>query len=369
MIVQIKITNAKPTPVVFRGTGFFIYIPGFVQGMDAQIPYVDSNANIRAIQFEHPYITVQVIGAAEGYPTNDLLYISPDYLLDKNYQGVWDASAGADPHEAPEEGWFWRIIVGGSHPLDGIFDWDANDHVKWNGTRWMRVITWPNTGFHKELNEVLGGGDNGEQYHLTEAEHALIAAQQQTLSPNSDVAFKSLTVEDFDLDGGVLEDDPVGEGSGHTIKLKRGQADGVDAHVPAAGEPVFDLERKELRVGDGVKTGGHIIGRAVALDTQIADAGITVVDEIPDTEAKGALWFYIIDHDNSSDMRTGKIQACWNRLSDGAVVPMPEESGPDLGSTLGVVHFIVEKTGHTAQLKCLSASDGWAVDIVRMPIG
>jgi len=47
------------------------------------------------------------------------------------------------------------------------------------------------------------------------------------------------------------------------IKLKRGQSAAVDAYIPAAGEPVWDLESKKLYIGDGNTTRGFIVGGGV----------------------------------------------------------------------------------------------------------
>jgi len=201
MITQLKITNYKSSPVVFRGTGFYINIPGDAVELEAQIPSENASANIQNLEVEHPYLSITALGVEEGVPTNDTIYVAPDYLVDENYQGVWDASSGEDPHELPEAGWYWRVTVPGSHPLDGIASWDAGNHVKWNGERWIKIITWVQA--HEKLSGMLGGAIN-EHYHLTAEDYAMVAAQGQTLSPDSSPTFAGLTVENFTLDGGVL---------------------------------------------------------------------------------------------------------------------------------------------------------------------
>jgi len=155
----------------------------------------------------------------------------------------------------------------------------------------------------------------------------------------------------------------------HVIKFKRGQADDVDAYTPVEGEPVFDLERKELRVGDGLTVGGHVLGRAVSLDSQVVDTGVIAVDTIVDTVARGAIWHYVVDKGDGANMRTGRIQACWDREEDGAIAPIPEEASPDIGTTLEAVSFSIEKDGHDVQLKCEATSDDWTVDLTRILIG
>lgn len=202
MITQIEITNHNSSPVVFRGTGFHIYIPANVVDLVAQIPTEDAQENIQNLQLEHPSLTVTEVGVSEGIPTNDLLFVSPDYLDDANYQGVWDASSGADPHATPEAGWYWRVTVAGSHPMDGIMTWDAGDHAKWNGTRWMKIVTW--VAIHEHLSGLLGGAAE-EHYHLNLSDYAMVVAQNQILSPESNPTFAGLFVENFTIDGGVLE--------------------------------------------------------------------------------------------------------------------------------------------------------------------
>ena len=178
MVTQISITNSSALPCVFRGNGFCILIPGNARGLTALIPTQDALLNIQNVQEEHPNLTVIPGTVVEGTPTNDVIYISPDYLVDDNYQGVWDASSGADPHETPEAGWYWRVTVAGSHPLDGIATWEVGDHVKWNGVRWMKIVTYA-TGArpsHETLPGILGGAA-GEHYHLTAEEYARLRTQ------------------------------------------------------------------------------------------------------------------------------------------------------------------------------------------------
>jgi hypothetical protein len=64
------------------------------------------------------------------------------------------------------------------------------DHVKWSGTQWIKVITWPERmRSHKNLIGIAGGA-TGEHYHLLEEEHTTVV---------------NLTNGNFVFDGGVLE--------------------------------------------------------------------------------------------------------------------------------------------------------------------
>jgi hypothetical protein len=154
----------------------------------------------------------------------------------------------------------------------------------------------------------------------------------------------------------------------HVIKFKRGTTANVAAYTPEAGEPVFDLSRKELRIGDGTQMGGFIMSRSVVVDAQTIDTGETVVDSFADTDAKGAIWHYTVDNGDGANMRTGRVQACWDRAEDGSVGQSPEEYGSEIGDTAGVF-FAVEKSGNTIQLVCTVPSDDWAIDLVRVMIG
>ena len=48
------------------------------------------------------------------------------------------------------------------------------------------------------------------------------------------------------------------------IKLKRGSTTSVNAHVPAEGEPIFDKEKKVLKIGDGTNPGAALKGVALS---------------------------------------------------------------------------------------------------------
>ncbi len=53
------------------------------------------------------------------------------------------------------------------------------------------------------------------------------------------------------------------------IKLKRGSTAKVTTYTPQLGEPVWDNDRKELYVGDGVQQGGYRVGSYAALNATL----------------------------------------------------------------------------------------------------
>lgn len=56
-----------------------------------------------------------------------------------NYQGVWDATAGAAPSATPAKGQFWIVSTSGGFSLSGITDWKATDWAVYDGAAWGKV--------------------------------------------------------------------------------------------------------------------------------------------------------------------------------------------------------------------------------------
>ena len=151
MVTSLLIQNRSlPTPVLFKGIGYSVEIPGRAVDFTCQIPTENALEDVRVLLNNVPSLEIMVLEDGEGIPIPPpvpdppvLSYIgnyTPVVLQDENYHGVWDSSSGADPHENPESGWYWRVVVPGSHELDGINEWEKNDFVKWNGALWMKVV-------------------------------------------------------------------------------------------------------------------------------------------------------------------------------------------------------------------------------------
>lgn len=101
----------------------------------------------------------------------------------------------------------------------------------------------------------------------------------------------------------------------------------------------------------------------------VVNTGTTTVDSFLDSLAHGAEWRYTVNNGAGANMRTGVIMACWDTVADSIPQPWPDISSPDIGTTLGVISFIVNKSGNAVQLQAVATSDGWTVDIVRLLIG
>ena len=99
------------------------------------------------------------------------------------------------------------------------------------------------------------------------------------------------------------------------------------------------------------------------------NTGIGTVDSFTDTAAKAVEWRYVIDKGSGTNMRTGKIGAVFNTVSDSVPVIIPDEGSPDIGTTWGIVTLSVDKTGNSVRLRATVTSDGWTIDVVRTLIG
>lgn len=99
------------------------------------------------------------------------------------------------------------------------------------------------------------------------------------------------------------------------------------------------------------------------------NTGITTVDSFGDTEGKGATWDYIIDKGSGANMRVGKISAVWDGVSGSTPAPIPDRHSEDIGNTLGIVTFTVDKSGNTVRLRMTVTSDGWSFNCIRTLIG
>lgn len=93
------------------------------------------------------------------------------------------------------------------------------------------------------------------------------------------------------------------------------------------------------------------------------DIGTETVDSFADTDGKGAEWSYVVDKGPGTNMRKGKISACWDKVTD-SVPKFSDESIEDIGNTIGVV-FSMDKSGNTVRLRCTVDSDNWLVSAVR----
>lgn len=99
------------------------------------------------------------------------------------------------------------------------------------------------------------------------------------------------------------------------------------------------------------------------------NTGTSSVDSFADTEGRGVEWRYTVDKGSGTNMRTGVIMAVWDTVADSSPVMKPDIHSEDIGTTLGVVTFSVDKSGNSVRLRCTVTSDSWVVDVVRLLIG
>ncbi|NQU02856.1 MAG: hypothetical protein HQ589_01740 [Syntrophaceae bacterium] len=105
------------------------------------------------------------------------------------------------------------------------------------------------------------------------------------------------------------------------------------------------------------------------IETTNIDTGTVTVDSFGDTEGKGVIWQYVIDKGSGTNMRVGIIKSVWDTVADSSPVMMPDEFSSDIGTTLGVVSFAVDKSSNTVRLRATVTSDDWAFYAVRTFLG
>jgi len=101
----------------------------------------------------------------------------------------------------------------------------------------------------------------------------------------------------------------------------------------------------------------------------VSGAATETIDSFDMTLGHGAVWWYTLTDAARTNRRAGVIQACWDQAAGGQVTMMPDEHGPDTGTTLGVVSFTVDKAATTIRFRAASLSGTWNVYRVRRILG
>ena len=117
---------------------------------------------------------------------------------------------------------------------------------------------------------------------------------------------------------------------------------------------------------------GRIIwidGSELPGDTPISGATTETVDSFDMTLSRGAIWRYVIDGGSGANMRVGIIQGCWDQAAGGSVEMTPDEHSDDIGTTIGVVTFAIEKAATIVRLRAASTGGDFTIYIVRTLIG
>ena len=98
------------------------------------------------------------------------------------------------------------------------------------------------------------------------------------------------------------------------------------------------------------------------------DTGTETVDSFADTLGLMAVWYYVLTNSSHANMRAGTIVSCWATAATSTPV-YTENATDDIGSTLGVASFAVDKSGNTVRLRCTTTSDNWACYVTRRLVG
>ena len=110
---------------------------------------------------------------------------------------------------------------------------------------------------------------------------------------------------------------------------------------------------------------------AYTVNAAITGASTVTIDSLDMTLGQGAVWKYVItDTDGSrTNMRIGIIQAVWDQAAGGNVEMMADHSSPDIGTTIGIVSFSMDKAATVVRLRATSTAGNWTVHVVRTILG
>lgn len=137
-----------------------------------------------------------------------------------------------------------------------------------------------------------------------------------------------------------------------------------------ARDIAYDFSNYEVQIsGEGLFIRTERASQIV--DTTVTGATTETIDSLSMDMGQGAVWKYVITDDdtNPANMRVGIIQAGWDQAAGGNVTMMPDHSSPDIGTTIGVVSFTVEKAATVVRLRATSTGGTWKVYVVRTIIG
>ncbi len=160
-----------------------------------------------------------------------------------------------------------------------------------------------------------------------------------------------------------------------TLPVPGEQISWTDSTVPIdvpgyirARDISYDFMSHEVQItGDGlfIRTDRN----ATVEEGTLSGAVTETLDAFPMDIGKGAVWRYVIDDGSRTNMRVGILQAVWDQAAGGSVEMMPDEHSPDIGTTLGVVTFTVDKAATTVRLRATSTAGSWVISVVRTIIG
>lgn len=104
-------------------------------------------------------VLTSAVGAASGVASLDsggkvpTSQLPASILGAQNYQGAWNATTNSPTltSSTGTKGFYYTVSVAGSTTLDGISQWNAGDHVSYNGTVWEKF-----DGLASEVISVAG---------------------------------------------------------------------------------------------------------------------------------------------------------------------------------------------------------------------
>ena len=105
------------------------------------------------------------------------------------------------------------------------------------------------------------------------------------------------------------------------------------------------------------------------IDGAITGATTETMDTFDQSLGKGAVWDYIIDDGAGTNMRVGRISAVWDQAAGSTPIILPGYDSDDIGVTLGIVSFSVDKSADQVRLRCTTTSGSWTISGSRQIIG
>lgn len=130
----------------------------------------------------------------------------------------------------------------------------------------------------------------------------------------------------------------------------------------------FDFGNEEVQItGEGLFINTY--GSNYTGEGTISGATTDTIDRLDMALGQGCIWRYVITNADRSSMRGGGIQAVWDQAAGGNVSMVPDKSTPDIGTTIGVISFGVNKAATTVRLRATSTGGDWTIYTVRTIIG
>jgi len=143
--------------------------------------------------------------------------------------------------------------------------------------------------------------------------------------------------------------------------------DDIPGYIRARTLSFNFIDGTVLITGEGIFLQPGYMGRMV--DGSLSGATTETIDIFDHGLGKGAVWDYIVDDGARTNMRIGRIAAVWDQAAGTTPEIIADSFSDDIGTTLGLVNFSVDKSTTNVRLRCTSVSGSWVISGSRQIIG